>query len=69
VDIRPEDDKNSQLIMDQIRQEKITDEATIRRIVESYSFSSPKPPVPVSSQILSKDINGKSLKYLKHSHS
>jgi len=42
VEIHAQDEKNSQAIMEKIRTEKITDEAIIRSIVDSYEFSSPK---------------------------
>ncbi len=42
VNISPQDDDNSRAIMEKIRTENITDEATIQAIVDSYEFSSPE---------------------------
>lgn len=42
VEIHPQDDENSRLIMAKIREGNITDEAAIRAIVDSYEFSSPE---------------------------
>ena len=41
-DIYPQDDENSRDIMAKIRNENLTDEATIRALVDGYEFSSPE---------------------------
>ncbi len=42
VYIHIKDDENMRAIMEKIRNEKLTDESTIRAIVDGYKFSSPE---------------------------
>ena len=52
VEIHTQDEKNSQIIMEKIGTEKITDEVIIRSIVDSYEFSSQKTKQYISDRMI-----------------